>query len=121
MKPFTAFLNRSSAPCVRPNLTLTPPLFRDLHWLPVVALIRLKMMALAYKVAVNGAAPAYLQALVRTTQPGLSAPLNHCTAFFQLNAWYRHRYEQAKVHHQSHNSSLFWNVLPADVRVHLDS
>ena len=35
------------------------PLLRDLHWLPIVARIRFKVMVLAYK-AVNGTAPAYL-------------------------------------------------------------
>ena len=27
----------------------------------------------------------------------------------QVDAWYRHRSEQAKVHHQSQNNSLHWH------------
>ena len=47
-----------------PKFSHVTPLFRDIHWLPVLASIRFKMMVLAYK-AVNGAAPAYIQALVK--------------------------------------------------------
>ena len=37
-------------------LPCDPPLFRELHWLPVVTRIRFKTMVLAFK-AVNGTAP----------------------------------------------------------------
>ena len=60
--------------------------------------IRFKTMVLAYK-AVNGTAPAYLQALVKS----------HTPALLQLDIWYSHRYEEVKADHQSHNSSLFWH------------
>ena len=63
-----------------PKFSHVTRLFRDLHWLPVVvACIRLKMMLLAYK-AVNGTAPAYLQALVKS----------HTLAqLLQLDVWCR--------------------------------
>ena len=54
-----------------PKFSHVTPLFRDLHWLPVVARIRFKMMVLAYK-AVDGTAPAYLQALVKPHTPARS-------------------------------------------------
>ena len=56
--------------------------FRNFHWLPVVARIRFKMFVLANK-AVNGTAPAYLEAVVRPHTPARALP--------QLDTWYRHR------------------------------
>ena len=47
-----------------PKFSHVTPLFWDHHMLPVVARIRFKMMVLPCK-AVNGTAPAYLQALVK--------------------------------------------------------
>ncbi|KAK3517719.1 hypothetical protein QTP70_016392, partial [Hemibagrus guttatus] len=41
----------------------TTPLLRSLHWLPVAACIRFKILMLAYK-AKNGPAPSYLKALI---------------------------------------------------------
>ena len=60
IKPLQRIQN--AAVCLVFNLTKfshVTPLFRDLHWLPVVARIRFKVMVLAYK-AVDGTAPAYL-------------------------------------------------------------
>ena len=54
-----------------PKFSHVTPLFRDLHWLPVVARIKFKMMVLAYK-AVDGTAPAYLQALLKPHTPARS-------------------------------------------------
>uniref|UniRef100_A0A8C5BX13 Reverse transcriptase domain-containing protein n=1 Tax=Gadus morhua TaxID=8049 RepID=A0A8C5BX13_GADMO len=54
-----------------PKFSHVTPLFRDLHWLPVVARIKFKTMVLAYK-AVDGTAPAYLQALVKPHTPARS-------------------------------------------------
>ncbi|KAI4899777.1 hypothetical protein NFI96_000445 [Prochilodus magdalenae] len=45
-----------------PKFTPVTPLLRSLHWLPVVARIRLKTLMLAYK-AKNGPAPPYLMAM----------------------------------------------------------
>ena len=67
-----------------PKFSHVTPLFQDLHWLPVAARIRFKTMELADK-AVDGTAPAYLQALVRPHTPERSAQLP------QLDVWYRHR------------------------------
>ena len=60
-----------------PTFSHVTPLFRDLHWLPVVACIRIRTMVLTYK-AVNGIAPTYLQALVKLHTPA-QAP--HSTTF----------------------------------------
>ena len=53
-----------------PKFSHVTPLFRDLHWLPVVARIKFKTI-LAYK-AVDGTAPAYLQALLKPHTPARS-------------------------------------------------
>ena len=47
-----------------PKFSHVTLLYYGLYWLPVVDGIRFKKMVLAYK-AVNGTAPAYIQALVR--------------------------------------------------------
>jgi len=46
------------------NLPEFSPLFRDLHWLLVIARIRFKTLVLAYR-AVRGTAPTYLKTFVR--------------------------------------------------------
>ena len=51
-----------------PKFSHVTPLFHDLHWLPILARIRFKMMVLASK-AVNGTAPSYLQTLFRWHAP----------------------------------------------------
>ena len=54
-----------------PKFSHVIPLFCQLHWLPVVARIRFKTMVLPYK-AVDGTAPAYLQALAKPHTPARS-------------------------------------------------
>ena len=57
---------------------------RDLHWLPVAARIRFKMMVLAFK-AVNGTAPFYSKHWSdHTTQR------EHFAHLHKLASWYRH-------------------------------
>ncbi|KAK0140818.1 hypothetical protein N1851_022183 [Merluccius polli] len=48
---------------------VTPPIFRDLHWLPVAARITFKTMVLTYK-AVNGTAPDPPPGTSQTPRPG---------------------------------------------------
>ena len=68
-----------------PKFSHVTPLFRALHWFPVVARIRFKMMVLAYKL-VNGTAPATSKHWSsHTPQLDPSAQLP------QLDVWYRHR------------------------------
>ena len=58
-----------------PKYSHVTPLFRDLHWLPVVARIKFKTMVLAYK-AVEGTATAYLQALLKPHTPARMEEIN---------------------------------------------
>jgi len=51
-----------------PRFSHVTPLFRDLHWLPVIAHIRFKTLVLTF-MAVNGTASTYLQTLVRHYAP----------------------------------------------------
>ncbi|KAL7826577.1 hypothetical protein AOLI_G00317860 [Acnodon oligacanthus] len=48
-----------------PKFSHITPLLRSLHWLPVAARIRFKILMLAYK-AKNGPAPTYLMAMVKS-------------------------------------------------------
>ena len=62
---------QNAAPCfvsLLPKFSHVTPLYHDLHRLPAAACIQFKMMVLAFK-AINGAAPVYLQTLVRPHAP----------------------------------------------------
>ena len=48
----------------QPKRAHVTPLLIDLHWLPVAARIKFKLLMLAYRV-LAGSAPTYLNALVR--------------------------------------------------------
>jgi len=61
-----------------PTFSHVTPLFRDLHWLPVIAHIRFKTLVLTF-MSVNGTAPTYLPNNSQTLCPSPSAPLyNFC-------------------------------------------
>ncbi|KAK0145530.1 hypothetical protein N1851_015555 [Merluccius polli] len=94
---------------------VTPPLFRDLRWLPVAARIRFKTMVLTYK-AVNGTAPTYLQALVRSHGPARA--LRATTSARQLvpPSLRASKGCTAKSQLFSVLAPLWWNKLPADVK-----
>ena len=69
-----------------PKFSHVTPLFRDLHWLPILARIKFKTLVLAYR-AVHRSAPLYLQSLVsfQTSHRSLRSstsvsPLHHCVA-----------------------------------------
>jgi len=59
-----------------PKFSHVTPLFRDFHWLPVIARIRFKKLIAAYK-AVSGTAPHPLPRISQSSCPSLSAPLTH--------------------------------------------
>src|SRR4029434_9503416 len=50
----------------QPKRAHVTPLLIELHWLPVAARIKFKSLMLAYRV-LDGAAPTYLNALIRAT------------------------------------------------------
>ena len=62
-----------------PKFSHVTPLFRDLHWLPVVARIRFKMMVLAYK-AVDWNCPCLTPSIGKATHPNSIPPLNYLSS-----------------------------------------
>uniref|UniRef100_A0AAY4ENN7 Reverse transcriptase domain-containing protein n=1 Tax=Denticeps clupeoides TaxID=299321 RepID=A0AAY4ENN7_9TELE len=95
-----------------PKFSHTTPLLRSLHWLPVAARIRFKILMLAYK-AKHGAAPSYLTALItprtaprllrasstaRLVPPSLKVKGKHSSRLFSVLA------------------PRWWNELPLEVR-----
>ncbi|XP_028821249.1 uncharacterized protein LOC114772546, partial [Denticeps clupeoides] len=95
-----------------PKFSHTTPLLRSLHWLPVAARIRFKILMLAYK-AKHGVAPSYLTALItphtaprllrasstaRLVPPSLKVKGKHSTRLFSVLA------------------PRWWNELPLEVR-----
>jgi len=70
IKPLLCIQNTAACLVVfnLPKFSLVTPLFRDLHWLPVISCIRFKTLVLADK-AVSGTAPTYLQTVVRLHAP----------------------------------------------------
>ena len=90
---------QNAAPCfvsLLPKFSHVTPLYHDLHRLPAAANIQFKMMVLAFK-AINGAAPVYLQTLVRPHAPARA--LHSCTSASRLSP-----------PQQSRDSSLFWHL-----------
>uniref|UniRef100_A0A3Q1JKY8 Reverse transcriptase domain-containing protein n=1 Tax=Anabas testudineus TaxID=64144 RepID=A0A3Q1JKY8_ANATE len=94
----------------QPRRSHVTPLFRSLHWLPVVARIRFKALSLAYRV-VNSTAPSYLNSIVQVYIP--SRPLRST----------RERRLVVPAPHSRHQGKLFssviprwWNELPISAR-----
>ena len=79
-----------------PRYTHATPLLTDLHWLPVIAFIKLKTLVLSYQV-VKGSATAYIQRHPTSHLPDLSAPL-------PLDTWCPPVTPALLVH----DCSLFW-------------
>ena len=99
-----------------PKFSNVSPLFLDLHWLPEVALIRFKMMVLAYK-AVNGTAPAYLQSLVKP-HPSAGALRSTSSAGRLVPPSQRaSKSRSSKSHLFSVLERQWWNEIPADARI----
>ena len=72
---FAAYPERCSAPCVQPTVPYVTSLFRDLHWLLVVACIRLNDST-----GLQGSqrdCPCLPPSVGQITHPSSSAPLNY--------------------------------------------
>ena len=90
-------------------------LFHDLHWLPVAACIRFKMMVLAFK-AINRTAPSNLQTLVRPQ--ALTRALHSSTSAVRLvlPSQRANKACSAKSLLFSVLARQWWNELPTNVR-----
>jgi len=98
-----------------PKFSHVTPLFRDLHWLPVVARIKFKTMVLAYK-AVDGTAPAYLQALVKPHTPARSLRSTTSAGRLVPPSLRASKGRSAKSQLFSVLGPQWWNELPAVLR-----
>jgi len=96
-----------------PKVSQVTPLFRDLHWFPIIARIRFKTLVLAHK-AVSGTAPTYLQT-VRLNDP---ARVLHSTTLPRLLVPPSRRTgnHPAKSQLNFVLAPYWWNELPSDVR-----
>jgi len=101
----TTHPERSSTPRVQPTkiLPCNSPLFRDLHWLPVIARVRFKTLVLTL-MAVSGTVPTYLQTLVRP-----HGPARVLLSITSTGRTGQHR-------SLTTGSPLWWNELPADIK-----
>ncbi|KAK2815482.1 hypothetical protein Q5P01_025949 [Channa striata] len=83
----------------QPKRTHVTPLFRSLHWLPVAARIKFKVLSLAHRV-VNSTAPAYLKSFIQVYSP--SRPLRSASE----------RRLAVPAPHRRHQGKLFSSVIP---------
>ena len=98
-----------------PKFSHVTPLFRDLYWLPIVAHIKFKTMVLAYK-AVDGTAPAYLQALLKPHTPARSLRSNTSAGHLEQPSLRASKGRSAKSQLFSVLGPKWWNELPAALR-----
>ncbi|XP_069393581.1 uncharacterized protein, partial [Paralichthys olivaceus] len=98
-----------------PKLSHVTPLLRDLHWLPVGASIRFKMMVLAFK-AVNATAPVYLQTLVRPHAPARTLCSSTSAGRLVPPSLRANKAHSAKLRLFSVLAHQWWNKLPTNVR-----
>ena len=87
------------------------PLFRDLHWLPIMSRIKFKTLVLAYR-SVHLSAPPYLQDLVSLQTP--LRPLRPSTSAGRLAPPRLKSRSQARLF--SFLAPKWWNELPTVVR-----
>lgn len=95
--------------CKRAHIT---PILSSLHWLPVAARIKYKILLLTFK-CIHGTAPAYLCKLIRIYQPRRS-----------LRSEDQHLLTQGNPRTKAHGDRAFkncapilWNALPQQIRV----
>lgn len=98
-----------------PKFSHVSPLFKELHWLPVIARIRFKTLVLAYK-AVVGTAPTYLQTLVRSHTPARTLRSTTSAGRLVPPSLRTGKHRSAKSQLFSVLAPQWWNELPAVVR-----